>query len=167
VKPIEEEIEEVEAVGEETEKAELSLLVFEDRARERTALPLDAVERIESVPLAQIEYAGGRALLQYRGELLPLSDDGNVLMELEAAQERGEEVSATVLICGTQGSTQGSGGMQRRGMIVRRVLDVSGGTLIEKDAETGEMELALVKEKLTMVHREFSVKAAPAWKEVA
>jgi hypothetical protein len=29
------------------------------------------------------------------------------------------------------------------------------------------MELALVKEKLTMVHREFSVKAAPAWKEVA
>jgi len=167
VKPIEEEVEEVEAVGEETEKAELSLLVFEDRARERTALPLDAVERIESVPLAQIEYAGGRALLQYRGELLPLSDDGNVLMELEAAQERGEEVSATVLICGTQGSTQGSGGMQRRGMIVRRVLDVSGGTLIEKDAETGEMELALVKEKLTMVHREFSVKAAPAWKEVA
>jgi two-component system chemotaxis sensor kinase CheA len=164
VKPIEEEIEDIEAVGEETEKAELSLLVFEDRARERTALPLDAVERIESVPLAQIEYAGGRALLQYRGELLPLSDDGNVLMELEAAQERGEEVSATVLICGTR---QGSGGMQRRGMIVRRVLDVSGGTLIEKDAEAGEMELALVKEKLTMVHREFSVKAAPAWKEVA
>jgi two-component system chemotaxis sensor kinase CheA len=167
VKPIEEEIEDIEAVGEETEKAELSLLVFEDRARERTALPLDAVERIESVPLAQIEYAGGRALLQYRGELLPLSDDGNVLMELEAAQERGEEVSATVLICGTRGGTQGSGGMQRRGMIVRRVLDVSGGTLIEKDAEAGEMELALVKEKLTMVHREFSVKAAPAWKEVA
>jgi two-component system chemotaxis sensor kinase CheA len=164
VKPIEEEVGEVELVGAKTEEDAVSLLVFEDRARERTALPLDAVERIESVPLAQIEYAGGRALLQYRGELLPLSDDGNVLMELEAAQDRGEEVSATVLICGTR---KGTGEMQRRGMIVRRVLDVSGGTLLEKDAEAGEMELALVNEKLTMIHREFSVKDAPAWKEVA
>ena len=34
----------------------------------------------------QIEYAGGRPLLQYRGELLPLRDEGDVLPELEAAQ---------------------------------------------------------------------------------
>ncbi|HMF65276.1 MAG TPA: chemotaxis protein CheA [Edaphobacter sp.] len=160
VKPVEDEPE-VEALGEKIEESEISLLVFEDRARERTALPLDVVERIESVPLEQIEYAGGRALLQYRGELLPLSDDGDVLAELE--QEHGEDISVTVLICGTKGAE----GVQRRGMIVRRVLDVSGGTLIDKDAEEGEMELALVKEKLTMIHREFSVKAAPAWKEVA
>ncbi|MCU1225746.1 MAG: ATP-binding region, ATPase domain protein [Edaphobacter sp.] len=161
VKPVEEEIEEVELEGTKAIENEVSLLVFEDRARERTALPLDVVERIESVPLEQIEYAGGRALLQYRGELLPLSDDGNMLAELE--QEGGEEISVTVLICGTRGA----GGVQRRGMIVRRVLDVSGGTLIDKDAEEGEMELALVKEKLTMIHREFSVKTAPTWKEVA
>jgi two-component system chemotaxis sensor kinase CheA len=161
VKPVEEEIEEVELAGTKVIENEVSLLVFEDRARERTALPLDVVERIESVPLEQIEYAGGRALLQYRGELLPLSDDGNMLAELE--RESGEDISVTVLICGTRGA----GGVQRRGMIVRRVLDVSGGTLIDKDAEEGEMELALVKEKLTMIHREFSVKTAPTWKEVA
>ena len=160
VKPVEDEPE-VEALGEKIEESEISLLVFEDRARERTALPLDVVERIESVPLEQIEYAGGRALLQYRGELLPLSDDGDVLSELE--QEHAKDISVTVLICGTQGAE----GVQRRGMIVRRVLDVSGGTLIDKDAEEGEMELALVKEKLTMIHREFSVKTAPTWKEVA
>ena len=163
VKPVEEVTEEVEVLDGNTEGAEVSLLVFEARARERTALPLDAVERIESVPLTQIEYAGGRPLLQYRGELLPLRDDGRVLMELEEIQERGGEASVTVLICGVSGK----GEMQRTGMVVRRVLDVSGGTLIDKDAVTGEMELALVKEKLTMVHREFSVKAAPAWKEVA
>jgi len=163
VKPVEEVTEEVEVLDGNTEGAEVSLLVFEARARERTALPLDAVERIESVPLTQIEYAGGRPLLQYRGELLPLRDDGRVLMELEEIQERGGEASVTVLICGGSGK----GEMQRTGMVVRRVLDVSGGTLIDKDAVTGEMELALVKEKLTMVHREFSVKAAPAWKEVA
>jgi two-component system, chemotaxis family, sensor kinase CheA len=163
VKPVEEVIEEAEVLEGNAESTEVSLLVFEARARERTALPLDAVERIESVPLTQIEYVGGRPLLQYRGELLPLRDDGRVLAELEVAQDLGEEVSATVLICG--GLAKGE--MQRTGMVVRRVLDVSGGTLLEKDTVSGEMELALVKEKLTMVHREFSVKAAPAWKEVA
>jgi two-component system chemotaxis sensor kinase CheA len=161
VKPVEEEIEEADVPEGNSEGAEVSLLVFESRARERTALPLDVVERIESVPLTQIEYAGGRPLLQYRGELWPLRDDGRVLEELE--EMHGGEASATVLICGGSGK----GEMQRTGMVVRRVLDVSGGTLLEKDAVSGEMELALVKEKLTMVHREFSVKATPAWKEVA
>ena len=62
VKPIEEESEEIGA-GEAAiqEAAGESFLIFEDRARERTALPLDMVERIESVPLERIEYAGGTA----------------------------------------------------------------------------------------------------------
>jgi len=163
VKPVEEERDAVEMEEKIEQEAEVSLLVFEDRARERTALPLDVVERIESVPLTQIEYAGGRPLLQYRGELLPLRDEGRVLMELEAEQEGGEEVTATVLIC----RSSGKGAARRTGMVVRRVLDVSGGTLLEKDDGTGELELALVKEKLTTIHREFDAKSAPEWKEVA
>jgi two-component system, chemotaxis family, sensor kinase CheA len=164
VKPIEEEIAGIGA-GEATvlEAAGTQFLIFEDRARERTALPLDVVERIESVPLGQIEYAGGRPLLQYRGELLPLKDDGNVLADLDAARQRGEEVMVTVLICGDADM----GGVQRGGMIVRQVLDVSNGTLLERDAATDGVELALVKEKLTLVHREFGVKAKAAWQEVA
>ena len=164
VKPIEEEIAGIgagDAAGQEVEGTQF--LIFEDRARERTALPLDVVERIESVPLAQIEYAGGRPLLQYRGELLPLKDEGNVLADLDAARQRGEEVMATVLICGDADM----GGVQRGGMIVRQVLDVSNGTLIERDVATDGLELALVKEKLTLVHREFGVKAKAAWQEVA
>jgi two-component system chemotaxis sensor kinase CheA len=145
------------------EAAGTQFLIFEDRARERTALPLDVVERIESVPLGQIEYAGGRPLLQYRGELLPLKDHGNVLVDLEAARQRGEEVMATVLICGDAET----GGVQRGGMIVRQVLDVSHGTLLERDEAADGVELALVKEKLTLVHREFGVKAKGVWQEVA
>ena len=61
-----------------TRQSSESFLIFEDRARERTALPLEMVERIESVSLERIEYAGGRPLLQYRGELLPLKDHGEV-----------------------------------------------------------------------------------------
>jgi two-component system chemotaxis sensor kinase CheA len=166
VKPIEEKSVEIgagetatqESVGE-------SFLIFEDRARERTALPLNMVERIESVPLERIEYAGGRPLLQYRGELLPLKDQGNVLPDLEAARQRGEDALATVLICGDASRV----GEQRVGMVVRQVLDVSTGTPLEQDAvsDWAGMELALVKEKLTVVRREFGEKATTAWQEVA
>jgi two-component system chemotaxis sensor kinase CheA len=39
--------------------------------------------------------------------------------------------------------------------------------MLDKDAAADGMELALVKEKLTMVHRQFGARAATAWKEVA
>jgi two-component system chemotaxis sensor kinase CheA len=162
VKPVEGVTEEVELVEAKTEDAaEASFMVFEDRVKERTALPLDVVERIESVPLSQIEYAGGRALLQYRGELLPLSDDGNLLAEIDAGGASEEEL-VTVLICANAGAE----GRHRIGMVVRRVLDVSSGRMLEEDAATEGMELALVKEKLTMVHHQFGAKAA-GWREVA
>ncbi|WP_348266020.1 chemotaxis protein CheA [Edaphobacter paludis] len=162
VKPTEEEPEEVEMAKTE-DAADVSFMVFEDRLRERTALPLDVVERIESVPLTQIEYAGGRALLQYRGDLLPLRDDGNVLAELESGDQKDDEALVTVLIC----ANAGAGGRHRIGMVVRRVLDVSSGRMLEEDASTEGMELALVKEKLTMVHHQFGAKAVAGWKEVA
>jgi two-component system chemotaxis sensor kinase CheA len=162
VKPMEEETEDVEILKTD-DAADVSFMVFEERVKERTALPLDVVERIESVPLTQIEYAGGRALLQYRGDLLPLRDDGNVLAEMEADAKKDNEALVTVLIC----ANAGVGGRHRIGMVVRRVLDVSSGRMLEEDASTEGMELALVKEKLTMVHRQFGAKAAAGWKEVA
>ena len=163
VKPMEEEADGVALVEAKSEDdADVSFMVFEDRARERTALPLDVVERIESVPLSQIEYAGGRTLLQYRGELLPLRDDGSVLAELEA-DSHGEDVLVTVLIC----ANAGAAGQHRIGMVVRRVLDVSPGKMLDKDAASDGMELALVKEKLTLVHHQFGVNASMGWKEVA
>jgi two-component system chemotaxis sensor kinase CheA len=166
VKPIEEEMVGMgagEAVVQEA--AGESFLIFEDRARERTALPLDMVERIESVSLERIEYAGGQPLLQYRGELLPLKDQGNVLPDLEATRQRGEEVTATVLICGNASQ----GGEQRVGMVVRQVLDVSTGTPLERDAmsDAAGLELALVKDKLTVVQRRFGIQATTSWQEVA
>jgi two-component system, chemotaxis family, sensor kinase CheA len=163
VKPMEEEVEEVDAAATGADASDVSFMVFEDRVRERTALPLDVVERIESVPLTQIEYAGGRALLQYRGDLLPLSDDGNVLLDMEAGGVTGDEALVTVLIC----ANAGAGGKHRIGMVVRRVLDVSTGKMLERDEATDGMELALVKEKLTMVHHQFGAGAVSAWKEVA
>lgn len=158
VKPVIEEQEEEQVV--ETVQDESSFLVFEDRLRERTALPLGAVERIESVPWNKIEYVSGRPMLQYRGELLQLRDEGRVLHEVEGVQN--EDASVTILICGDPQIRS-----SRRGVIVRRVLDVSDGTLLEQEDANDETDLALVKERLTTVLRGLGPEAGKDWKEVA
>ncbi|HEU4634598.1 MAG TPA: chemotaxis protein CheA [Edaphobacter sp.] len=137
-----------------------SFLVFEDRARERTALPLGVVERIETVPMSRIEYVGGRALLQYRGELLQLRDDGGVLDEMCGLQD--QEATVTVLICGDPQAKS-----TRMGVVVRKVLDVSDGSMLEQDAAHGETDLALVNERLTTVFRGFAGGAGKSWRDVA
>jgi two-component system, chemotaxis family, sensor kinase CheA len=169
VRPVEEEMVELKTMEPAVkETGDVSLLIFEDRLSERTALLLEVVERIESVPLKAIEYAGGRPLLQYRGELLRLRDDGRVLDELKERQAGDETATLTVLIC--RDAAQGRG--QRAGMVVRQVLDVSQGRLVERGAAdavngmTVGTELAVVNERLTVVHREFEVGDA-AWREVA
>jgi two-component system, chemotaxis family, sensor kinase CheA len=161
VKPAEEEMVELKTI-ETAQQQEISLLVFEDRLRERTALPLSVVERIESVPMRQIEYAGGRAMLQYRGELLPLRDEGKVLVEMEAEGQI-EDAVVTVLICGCASGDR----RLRFGMVVRKVLDVTEGTLLEGDSAVSGMDLALVKEKVTVVQLESELSRTTAWKEVA
>ena len=125
----------------------------------RMAMPLSAVERIESVPLSEIEYAGGRAVLQYRGELIPLEDDGNLLRALAEAEAtaspgdaRKDGATATVLIC----LRPEANGARRVGMVVRRVLDVSAGRLLAADAAASQEQLAMVRNRVTTVHREFA-----------
>ena len=134
----------------------------EDGEGGRMAMPLSAVERIETVPIREIEYAGGRAVLQYRGELIPLEDDGNVLRALakaEATASAGdaakEGATATVLIC----LRPEAHGVRRVGMVVWRVLDVSAGRLLAANAAACEQQLAMVKDRVTTVHREFARQA--------
>jgi len=153
-----------------------SLVIFEDQNGQRSAMPLNAVERIVSVPIGEIEYAGGRPVLQYGGELLGLQDEGNMLSRgmpgprgdaspgtaLDDLQ--GEDETVTLLVCVRQGPR----GPQRVGIAVRRVLDIAPGTLLEADAGGCDGQLAMVKDRVTTVHREFSGQAQPApWSEVA
>jgi two-component system chemotaxis sensor kinase CheA len=48
------------------------LLLFRAGSFERLAVPLSLVARLEEFPLALIERAGGRQVVQYRGRILPL-----------------------------------------------------------------------------------------------
>jgi two-component system chemotaxis sensor kinase CheA len=128
-----------------------SLLVFEDQDGERKVLPLNMVERIESVLVGDIEYVGGRPMLQYRGELLHLEDEGDVLREIRRSAK--SDAVATVLICSqSEASHKGRG---CRGWLVKQVLDVTEGTLLERDEVAADVSteagLALVNERLTMV----------------
>ena len=167
VKVTENTVKTVEAVEVEVTRGETaSLLVFQDRGSERKALPLDVVERIESVAVDEIEYAGGRPMLQYRGELLQLDDEGGVLDGLREARLKNGGALATVLICSSKNEDSQNGrmrsirkrdgsGVRRRGRVVRQVLDVTVGTLLEGEVSEidgfGEVDLALVNERVTMV----------------
>ncbi len=112
----------------------------------RMALPLSAVERIERVPVKTIEWADGRAVLQYGGELLPLEDVEGAMAEL------GVDGLATILICLRPGALS----QRRVGLLVRRVLDVSEGTLLAANADLTDGQLAMVKNRVTTLHREFA-----------
>ncbi|ADW68136.1 CheA signal transduction histidine kinase [Granulicella tundricola MP5ACTX9] len=113
-------------------------LVFEQVVQgrmERGAMPLGLVERIERIRVAEVEYIGGRAVMQYRGDLMGLEDEGGL---------RDGEM-ATVLVCRRP---DGSG--RRYGLVVARVLDVTRG----EPVPGGEPGLVLVKGRLASVHED-------------
>ena len=120
-----------------------SYLVFEasrgNFRQERLALPLSSVERIESISWMDVEYAGGRPMLQYRGELLPLDDAGLVLREPNQP-----DGLVTVLI------TQRAGG-KRVGIVVNKVLDVANGSVAVAEIFPDE-RIAVVSDRITVLH---------------
>jgi hypothetical protein len=91
-------------------------------------------------------------VLQYGGELLPLEDDDEVLLEMAAASKPGDTgATATILICLRSGEHA-----SRVGVVVRRVVDVAPGTLLDATAaEVCTEPLAMVKDRVTTLHRGF------------
>lgn len=138
---------------------ENSLVIYEMRDSDstygnccRVALPLSAVERIERVPLSRIEYAGGRAVLQYNGDLLPLQDEESILQELRSdGVEEHARIMVTVVVC-LRPTQQG---IRRIGVVVRRVLDVSAGMPLSAETELFDAQLAMAKDRITTMHRAF------------
>jgi two-component system chemotaxis sensor kinase CheA len=173
-----------------------SMVVFEIRAGHPMAMPLNRVERIETVPIAEIEFAGGRPLLQYRGDLLPLEDEGQILSALNAAQARPASqpppAGAWTTDSWRQRSTQpktiadpkadsvsesaqatvliclrpGAHGIRRVGVVVLRVLDVSAGMVLAADQAICTDQLAMVGNRVTTLHGGLALPALQ-WQEVA
>jgi two-component system chemotaxis sensor kinase CheA len=72
-----------------------TLLIVGIGEQRRMAVPLSLVARLEELPRASLEVAGGQEVVQYRGEILPilrLSD----LLGVPAAEDRSRELQVVV-----------------------------------------------------------------------
>ncbi|QDU21968.1 chemotaxis protein CheA [Urbifossiella limnaea] len=83
----------------------------------RMAIPLAAVDRLEEFPRASVERVGGRSVVQYRGEILPLVRASRPSRHKRAAKRRPDEQRRLqVAVCAADG--------RRVGLVVSRLLDV-------------------------------------------
>jgi two-component system chemotaxis sensor kinase CheA len=124
--------------GTDTAGAAVSMLMFEAGGREPKAVPLSLVTRIEDTPVERLERANGRAVMQYRGELVPV---------IHAA---GDFAFAAE---GSQPILMFSQGARTMGLAVDRILDIVHDRLdIELVAHTpGILGAAVIKGRATEV----------------
>jgi two-component system chemotaxis sensor kinase CheA len=101
-------------------------LLFRAAGLSRVSVPLDEVSRLEEFPQSSIEYAAGRPVIQYRGEILPLISLDRVLgtARKESAFQR-DPVQAVVFRFGDR----------MAGLVVDEIIDIVADTI--EPAETG------------------------------
>jgi two-component system chemotaxis sensor kinase CheA len=124
----------------------------------RMAIPLSQVARLEEFPRSAIERVGGRDVVQYRGEIMPLVHVGRVLRERHngdahngkprrprangSARAAGDE-TVPVVVCARDG--------RRVGLVVGRILDVVEETITVRSGagRPGVMFAAVVQDRVT------------------
>ncbi|MBF0546377.1 MAG: chemotaxis protein CheW [Candidatus Riflebacteria bacterium] len=67
-------------------------LTFHNSSKEKCAVPLEMVLRVERIKESQIEYVGGRRTIQYRGSSLPLIALSDVANVEKISTDRGQAV---------------------------------------------------------------------------
>jgi two-component system, chemotaxis family, sensor kinase CheA len=102
----------VEAIAEEQgdqQSETTTLLVFRGGGETLKAVPLSLVTRLEEIDAAKIEWVGGRALIQYRGRLMPLVP---------------ADPELTIKREGTQALVVFSEGDRTMGLVVDEIVDI-------------------------------------------
>jgi two-component system chemotaxis sensor kinase CheA len=102
--------------------AAVRLLLFQDASGGRMAIPLERVDRLEEIPASALERSGPQEVVQYRGEILPIFDVSQLLLERRRAPRTdsadGHDDRATLQVIVQR---HGEG---RVGIVVERILDV-------------------------------------------
>jgi two-component system chemotaxis sensor kinase CheA len=86
-----------------------TLLVFKGGQGSFKAVPLSLVTRLEEIECAKVEWLGGRALIQYRGRLMPLVPADSAI---------------TIKSEGTQALVVFSDGERAMGLVVDEIVDI-------------------------------------------
>ncbi|MFB0488546.1 two-component system chemotaxis sensor kinase CheA [Methylobacterium sp. OAE515] len=86
-----------------------TLLVFKGGQGSFKAVPLSLVTRLEEIECAKVEWLGGRALIQYRGRLMPLVP---------------ADAAITIKSEGTQALVVFSDGERAMGLVVDEIVDI-------------------------------------------
>ncbi len=122
-----------------------SLLLLRAGDERRLAVPLEKVARLEEVAPENVERAGRREVVQYRGRLMPLVRLGAQLGDRSSASAAAAGGPLPVVVCSVDGV--------QVGLVVREILDVVEERLeLERlDASAGVEGVAVIQERVTEV----------------
>lgn len=111
------------AVGEDEARTALqdqdggrTVLVFQSGDRERMAIDLSEVARLEEFAQDVVEIAGGREVVQYRGHIMPLIRVGTLLGTSEPVSNASEQGPLQVVVYHASGRSTG--------LVIDRILDI-------------------------------------------
>lgn len=112
----------------------------------RMAIPLASVSRLEEFPRSAIEHVGGRAVVQYRGEILPLLRLGRIRgSKRRRGPRRRSHATVQVVVYAGNG--------RRVGLVVGRVLDVTATAVTARETapRPGVLFDAVIQGRVTAV----------------
>jgi two-component system chemotaxis sensor kinase CheA len=129
-----------------------SLLVFDPGSTSLMAVPLSLVARLEEFPRKQIEHSGGRLVVQYRGDLLPL-------LPIEGLEQGDAPDPQPVVVFSEDGRSMG--------LMVSQIHDILEEHLVIRmpSQRSGVLGTAIVNGKATDIvdTRHYVVQANPDW----
>ncbi len=117
-----------------------TLLLLENGPQGRVALPLALVARLEELPKDSIEHVGGREVVQYRGEIMPLVR----LTQLLDAHQRDADTDTLQVVVYTERG-------QSVGLVVGRIIDIVDEAISVKStgARAGVTGTAVIQGRVT------------------
>jgi two-component system chemotaxis sensor kinase CheA len=92
-----------------------TFLLFRAGAFERLAVPLSLVARLEEFPAARIERAGGKLVVQYRDQILQLTELSATLQDGQASPDELSDPAQVIVF---------SEGDHMAGLVVDQILDI-------------------------------------------
>ena len=122
-----------------------TVLLFQNGERERMAIDLSLVARLEEFPRDTIEMAGGQEVVQYRGQIIPLIRVAEVLGRGRNEAARPPEGSVQVVVYRENGRTVG--------LVIDRILDiVEESIVLQPDTgRRGVLGSAVIQQRTTEV----------------